>query len=191
MLPKPQSIPTIMPATSRTSKAQATPLKTLAAQKAGVLHPEDSVETAGSRMREHDAETWPVAEDRKLVGMVDEKNPDWKMGGHGHDPKDSVVGDIMSRDVIFCYEDEDCARARQLMDEHGLQHIPVVDREMHVVGIFTREEIQMAAPNQERSEVEHRALEIARRDGRDAFTDDDLAAAEAELGARRTAQKAP
>lgn len=181
-----------MPATSRTNKAPATPLKTLAAQKAGVLHPDDSVETAGSRMRENDAETWPVAEDRKLVGMVDEKNPDWKIGGHGHDPKDCLVGEIMSRDVIFCYEDEDCARARQLMDEHGLQHIPVVDREMHVVGIFTREEIQeMAAPNQERSEIEHRALEIARKDGRDAFTADDLASAEVELGARRSGPKTP
>lgn len=175
-----------MPTPPRTTKTQATPLKTLAAKKAGVLHPEDSVETAGSRMRENDADTWPVAEDRKLVGMVDEKNPDWKIGGHGHDPKDSVVGEIMNRDVIFCYEDEDCAHAERLMEEHGLQHLPVVDRQMHVVGIFTRAEIQeKSSPSLERHEIEHHALEIARKDGRDAFTENDLATAATELGARR------
>jgi CBS-domain-containing membrane protein len=120
-------------------------LKTLAAEKSKALHPKDSVQTAGDRMREHDAEVWPVAEDRKLVGTVDEKNPDWKACGHGHDPKASSVGEIMKRDVIFCYEDEDCAVARRKMAEHGLQVLPVVDRDLRIVGVFTREEIEQKA----------------------------------------------
>ena len=121
------------------------PLKTLAAEKAGALQSDDNVQTAGERMREHDAEVWPVAEDRKLVGMIDEKSPDWKLGGHGHDPKDSTVGEIMKRDVVFCYEDEDCAVARRKMDDYALQFLPVVDRQMHIVGIFSRQEIEEKA----------------------------------------------
>jgi CBS domain-containing protein len=121
------------------------PLKTMAAEKAGALHPKDSVQTAGDRMREHDAGGWPVAEDRKLVGMIDGKNPDWQMGGHGHDPKDSRVGDIMKRDVIFCYEDEDCGAARKKMAEHHLDILPVVDRDLRIVGLFTRGEIEEKA----------------------------------------------
>jgi CBS domain-containing protein len=117
------------------------PLTALAAEKTGALDPQDTVQTAGNRMREHDAGVWPVAEDRKLVGMIDEKNPDWKMGGQGHDPKSSRVGDIMKRDVIFCYEDEDCTEARRKMDAHNLHVLPVVDRESRIVGLFTREEI--------------------------------------------------
>lgn len=118
------------------------PLTTIAAEKAGALHPQDSVETAGARMRELDTSAWPVAEDRKLVGMIDEKNPDWKVGGQGHDPKTEKVGAIMKREAIFCYEDEDCASARRLLDEHGLRFLPVVDRDMRIVGIFSREEIE-------------------------------------------------
>ena len=118
------------------------PLKDLAEDKSGALKPGDTVQTAGDRMREHGAEVWPVAEDRKLVGMIDEKNPDWKLGGHGHDPKASTVGQIMKRDVIFCYEDEDCIEARRKMEEHGLQFLPVVDRQMRIVGVFSREEIE-------------------------------------------------
>ena len=116
-------------------------LKAIASEKAGALNPRDTVRTAGDRMREHDADTWPVAAERKLVGMIDEKNPDWKLGGHGHDPNCSRVGDIMKREPIFCFEDEDCVEARRKMDEHRMNFLPVVDREMRIVGIFTRDEI--------------------------------------------------
>ena len=117
------------------------PLKTLAAEKAGALHPEDSVQKAGERMLARGADAWPVAEERKLVGMIDEKHPDRQLGREGHDPKGWTVGQIMSRDLVFCYEDEDCVQAEQLMKERGLRYLPVVDREMRIVGIFSRAEI--------------------------------------------------
>jgi len=121
------------------------PLKALTAEKTGVLHPGDTVQTAGDRMREHDAATWPVAEDRKLVGMVNEENPDLQIGGRGHDPATWTVGQIMSRDIVFCYEDEDCAKAERVMTERDLRYLPVVDRQMRIVGVFTREEIHEKA----------------------------------------------
>ena len=120
---------------------ESVPLKNIAVEKAGALRPEDSAETAGDRMREHETGMWPVAEDRKLVGMIDTKNPDWQLGGKGHDPKTWKVSQIMSREIVFCYEDEDCAAALKLMDERGLSFLPVVDREMRVVGVFSRDEI--------------------------------------------------
>ena len=124
-----------------TTETAPVPLKTLT-EKFGALTPHDSVATAGARMREHDAPTWPVTEDQKLVGMVDQKDPDWKMGGHGHDPRASKVRQIMNREVVFCYEDEDCVNAQKLMEERDLRFLPVVDRQMRIVGIFSREEIQ-------------------------------------------------
>jgi CBS domain-containing protein len=125
--------------------AETVPLKALATEKSGALNPEDTVETAGERMREHQTDTWPVAEDRKLVGMIDRENPDWKLGGHGHDPKTWKVGEIMTRDTVFCYEDEDCTVAQLKMDERDLHYLPVVDRQMRIVGIFRRDEIRAKA----------------------------------------------
>ena len=124
------------------NKASGTSLKTLTEESVGALHPDDSVQTAGMCMRDHDTNEWPVAQDRKLVGMINKKNPDWEIGGHGHDPKTWKVGQIMSPADVFCYEDEECSRAQRLMEEHGLSYLPVVDREMHIVWIFSREEIQ-------------------------------------------------
>jgi len=130
---------------SKLNEPEAATLKSLAAEKAGVLNPADSVETAGDRMRAHDAGVWPVAEDRKLVGMIDEKNPDWQISGRGHDPKSWQVSQIMSRQIFFCYEDEDCSTAQKMMEDHGLGYLPVVDRQMKIVGIFSREEIEKKA----------------------------------------------
>ncbi len=138
-------MPDTSPPNSGPTEAEAVPLKTLAAEKEGALNPQDTVATAGERMREHDAAAWPVAEGRKLVGMIDGKNPDWCAGGHGHDPKTSKVSEIMRRELIFCYEDEDCGTAQKLMEDRGLRYLPVVDRQMRIVGIFSLEEIQERA----------------------------------------------
>ncbi|MDZ4403972.1 CBS domain-containing protein [Prosthecobacter sp.] len=199
------------------SLAASIPLKALAAVRTTALHPHDSVATAGARMREHDASTWPVAEDHKLVGVIDMENPDWNIGRHGHDPKTSQVREIMNREPIFCHEDEDCTTAQQLMEEHDLCHLPVVDQQMRIVGIFSRDEIQekadavvvaksgaphSALPTRLKAgspglgeasqiEVEDRATELALIDGRETVSDADLAQAAAELAGGGTTTEAP
>jgi CBS domain-containing protein len=129
--------------TKHTPATAADPsLKAVTKKKAEALHPDDSVETAGMRMRLLDTGRWPVAQDSKLVGMVEQKNPDWDIGGRGHDPKSWKVGEIMSSAMVFCYEDEDCESAQRLMDERGVNYLPVVDREMRIIGILNREEVR-------------------------------------------------
>ena len=125
-------------------------LEKLVAEKTGALSPEDSVETAAERMRSAEANAWPVAEGRKLVGVIDCPDPDRKVGGRGHDPRTTRVGDTMTREILFCYEDQDAAEAQRIMTEQGLNHLPVVDREMRIVGIISRAEaVERAAADAE------------------------------------------
>ncbi|WP_397384915.1 hypothetical protein [Prosthecobacter sp.] len=53
-------------------------MKSLTDVVAGALHPDDSVQTAGIRMGDHDTSKWPVSQDRKLVGMINKKIPSGK-----------------------------------------------------------------------------------------------------------------
>jgi CBS domain-containing protein len=146
-----------MPEESNSSKKRVAPLQPVDGQKSGVLSPNDNVETAGKRMREHSAGKWPVVDESKLVGMVDEANPDWQAGGHGHDPTQETVGEIMSRTAIFCYEDDDRAHAEELMRKHGLSHLPVLDRQMRVVGIFKGD---VEKPENAQSGADQRSAEL-------------------------------
>ena len=134
-----------MPAKS-SQKAKRSPrkLKSLI-EKTGALSPDDSVDTAATRMREMDTKQWPVAEGRTLVGMVEGTQPGVTIGGHGHDPKTWRVSEIMNRTAVFCYEDEDCASACRVMKEHDLAYLPVVDRQMRIIGIFSLKEVEKKA----------------------------------------------
>jgi len=116
-------------------------LSQLVADKAGLLHPEDTLQTAGDRMRSCKADTMPVADGRKLVGMVSEANPDREAARFGHDPSHTRVGETMTQDACYCMEDEECDAALRKMDEHGLQYLPVVDSEMRIVGMVTRDDL--------------------------------------------------
>ncbi len=93
-------------------------------------------------MRSIEADSLPVSEDRRLVGMIMEPHPDRSAAGHGHDPEVESVGACMSRDLIFCYEDQDRGEARKLMEEKGVMYLPIVDRDMRIVGIVTREDCE-------------------------------------------------
>jgi CBS domain-containing protein len=110
-------------------------------EKPPTLRPEDTLQKAGDRMREAHADHWPVAAEKKLLGMVDQPHPDRAVARYGHDPKQTLVGQNMSRDVVYCYEDQSCAEALAAMDAKNLRYLPVVDRQERITGIVSREEL--------------------------------------------------
>jgi predicted transcriptional regulator len=111
-----------------------------------LLSPEDTVQTAGSQMRKHHASNMPVASDRKLVGMVDQPNPDLQATRYGHDPKKVTVGESMSENAVCCTEEQDLTSALRVMNDHHLDFLPIVDKQHCVVGVVHRDElVEMAA----------------------------------------------
>jgi len=111
-------------------------------EKSGALDVHQSVQDAGDKLRSLEADSLPVAEDRRLVGRIAERHPDRSAAGHGHDPATERVGACMSRELIFCYEDQDRCEAEKLMNEKGVMYLPIVDHDMRIVGIVTREDLQ-------------------------------------------------
>jgi CBS domain-containing protein len=114
-------------------------------EKSGALDVHETVQNAGDKLRSLDADSLPVSEDRRLVGRIIEQNPDRSAAGHGHDPDVERVGSCMSRELIFCYEDQDRSEAEKLMTEKGVMYLPIVDREMRIVGIVTRQDLKATA----------------------------------------------
>ncbi|HEV7869361.1 MAG TPA: CBS domain-containing protein [Chthoniobacteraceae bacterium] len=116
-------------------------LAQIVAEKAGVLSTSDTVEQAGDKMRALGVDSLPVSEGRRLVGAVNERHPDRTAAGHGHDPSTTLVVEGMSRDVAYCFEDQERADAERIMDERGVDSLPVVDRELRIVGMITRRDL--------------------------------------------------
>src|SRR5437868_3718995 len=95
------------------------------ARKAGILDASDSVETAGGIMRAKHSDALPVAENRRLVGTMREPDPDLQASRYGHDPKETRVSETMKPEAVYCFEDQDCETAREIMQRHQLDRIPV------------------------------------------------------------------
>jgi CBS domain-containing protein len=53
----------------------------------------------------------------------------------------AIVRDIMTTKVVSIYNDQTLLDARQLMKEHGVRHLPVVDRNELICGLLTQKGI--------------------------------------------------
>jgi CBS domain-containing protein len=118
-------------------------------EKTGALSVHETVQDAGDKLRALEVDSLPVSENRRLVGMINERHPDRSAAGHGHDPQAERVGAYMNRELIFCYEDQDRSEAEKLMKAKGLSYLPIVDRDMRIVGIVSRQDCAAKTASQD------------------------------------------
>jgi len=58
-----------------------------------------------------------------------------------------IVEEIMKRDVITLYKEAPIEKALQLMNEHHIRHIPIINQENQVIGIISNRDIRDACPS--------------------------------------------
>src|SRR5690606_6904830 len=64
-----------------------------------------------------------------LHGIVTDRDLVVRVIAERRDPDRTLVNDIMSRDSIFCFEDDDLREAAEIMGRHGLRRLAVLRRE--------------------------------------------------------------
>jgi CIC family chloride channel protein len=84
---------------------------------------------------------FPVIDSKgNLVGMVTRKDINEALvSGHADIP----LGEIMTKDIIVCYPDENLRSALQKLAIKGIGRVPVVERDnpLYLIGLITRENI--------------------------------------------------
>ena len=100
------------------------------------VRPTDTVLAALGVMAEHDIGAVVVLEGDELAGILTERDYARKVVLVGRASKDSPVGAIMTRDVICVPPDRSVEECMELMTEHRVRHLPVVDRG-RVIGLVS------------------------------------------------------
>jgi CBS domain-containing protein len=72
-----------------------------------------------------------------LVGAIKGKYPERKAAGFGHDPETTPVRGIMAQKAHYCFEDQSIREAREIMRDHHVEYLPVVDHDMRVIGMVS------------------------------------------------------
>ncbi|WNO53815.1 CBS domain-containing protein [Stakelama saccharophila] len=100
-----------------------------------LVSPDTPIEEAAKRMRNSDVGALPVGADDRLVGMVSDR--DIAVRGVAAGRTDATVGDIVSDGILYCFDDEEVERAANLMGEHQIRRLPVLNRDKRLVGIVS------------------------------------------------------
>ncbi len=110
-----------------------------------------TIREANEMFERDDFNGYPVQEDGQVVGIVTKFDllkcfafsPNQMMPRYA-DLMNRTVGDVMTSDFIYVRPETRLTRVLQLMVEHRLRSIPVIDGDQKLAGILAREDILKA-----------------------------------------------
>ena len=101
------------------------------------IGPGASVLEAIRKMNEHKIGALTVMEDDHIVGMFTERDVLRRVVGEERPVADTLVGDVMTTDVICCQPDADLDDVGAIMMNRRIRHLPVCDNEGHILGMVS------------------------------------------------------
>lgn len=82
-----------------------------------------------------------VEEDGRLVGVFSDRDVLDRVALEYEQVKDRPVGEFMTTDPIYAYENDSAAAALSIMAVSGVRHVPVTNIEQKVVGIVSPQRV--------------------------------------------------
>lgn len=111
-----------------------------------LVSPGDSLQTAAQVMTVYDFGMVPVGEDDRLVGMLTDRDITTRAVARGLDPSRCQVGEVMSPEVNYVFEDQTVEDAARSMSELQIRRLPVLSRKKRLVGIVSLGDLAVTRP---------------------------------------------
>lgn len=109
-----------------------------------VISPEATLQEAAARMRDADCGMLPVGENDRMIGAVTDRDIIVRAVAEGKGG-DTLVREVMSEDVIWCYEDDAVEKGAEMMSRCQVRRLPVVNSDKRLVGIVSLGDFAVAA----------------------------------------------
>lgn len=100
-----------------------------------VVRPDQRICDAAQLMSERDIGAVPVGDKDRLVGMITDRDIAVRAVARELGPE-TRVDEVMSREVMYCYDDEDIEHVARNMADIQVRRLPVVSRDKRLVGII-------------------------------------------------------
>ena len=101
------------------------------------VRPANSLQEAAQRMKSLDVGPLPVCDNDRLVGLITDRDIAVRAVAEGCDPRTTTVQNVMTPDVLYCFEEQDVEEAAQLMCEHQVRRLVVLNHDKRLVGIVS------------------------------------------------------
>lgn len=101
-----------------------------------IAAPSQSISDAARMMADLDTGVLPVGENDRLVGMITDRDIAVRAVAAGKGPT-TPIREVMSKDVKYCFEDEDLGEVAHNMADIKVRRLPVLNHEKRLVGIVS------------------------------------------------------
>jgi CBS domain-containing protein len=98
--------------------------------------PDQTICDAAKAMAQIDAGSLPVEQDDRLVGVITDRDIAIRAVAEGKSPN-TKVRDVMSNEVLYCFEDQDIDEVVRNMGAVKVRRLPVLNRQKRLVGIIS------------------------------------------------------
>lgn len=106
-------------------------------RKVAGISPDGTLHEAAEKMRALDVGPLPVVDGNRVVGMLTDRDITVRASAGGLAPSRIKVRDVMTADVVYCYEDESVGEAARKMKGNNIQRLIVLSRDRRLVGLVS------------------------------------------------------
>jgi len=106
-----------------------------------VVRSDALLQEVAEKMRTLGVGVLPVCNGDRVVGLLTDRDMTVRATAAGCDPTMIQVCDVMTADVVYCFEDQDMADAAKLMEAQQVRRLLVLNRDQRLVGIVSLDDL--------------------------------------------------
>lgn len=125
-------------------------VKEVMSKKPDYLSPGITLKQAADEMLKHNIGCVPIGDDNdeRLIGFLTDRDIAIRGVAKGKDPNKTTVKEIMTKKVLYCYEDDDVRLAAKSMSKQHVRRLIVLNRKKRMTGIISLGDIAFKAKNE-------------------------------------------
>lgn len=109
------------------------------------IGPDASIQEAGRKMKDLNVGPLPVCENDRLAGFITDRDIVIRGVCEGCDNRTTKVRDLMTHQIVYCFEDDDVGEAARMMQDKQIRRLAVLDGNKRLVGIVSLGDLAVEA----------------------------------------------
>ena len=128
-------------------------LKEIMTSEVEVIHPNDTLQTAASKMHDRDIGFLPVCDGDRLIGVLTDRDLITRALAEGMESKAMLGRDLVTSPTIYCFDDQSVDEAAKLMHDNQIRRLVILSRDKRMVGVVSLGDLAMNIDDKKSGDV--------------------------------------
>src|SRR5215469_8117944 len=104
-------------------------VKDVMTRDAECISPDSTLQQAAQRMQALNVGSLPICDHDRLAGMITDRDITVRATAEGRDPKTCAIREIMTPQIVYCFEDQDVREVAHIMEDRQIRRLPILNRD--------------------------------------------------------------